>query len=136
MDETALTRFERDVLEWILRGDDCVQRALRQQVAAASVSNRRFTGVGFYVDFIVPDNISCLDESLGAKPDFAFGNVGAIFEDTNTEVGFVLFVRGGRIHTFEGYTYGDEPWPEGESKYRLFYLGEPGTLGGGTGRTP
>jgi hypothetical protein len=126
-----LTPFERDVLDWILRGDEPFLEVLRQQVMAASVSGREFTGVGFYVDFMVPDAVRRLDESLGTKPDFTFGSVGAIFEDVNVEVGFVLFVRGGRIAVLEGYTYGSEPWPEPEGKYRLFYLGEPGTLSGG-----
>ncbi len=126
----TLTQFERDVFEWLLRGDDPMHKALRQQIAAASVSDRRFTGVGFYVDFVIPDDAPRVDESVGTKPDFAFGNVGAIFEDTNVEVGFVAFVRGGRIHTLEGYTYGDEAWPEPQGKYRLFYFGERGTLSG------
>jgi hypothetical protein len=133
-DAKTLTQFECDVLEWLLRGDDPMRKALREQIMAASVSGRQFTGVGFYVDFVVPDDVPRLDESLGTKPDFAFGNVGALFEDANVEVGFVLFVRGGRVQMLEGYTYGDESWPEPEGKYRLFYFGEPGTLSGGARR--
>jgi hypothetical protein len=132
MDETkTLTELERDVLDWILRGDEPSVGVLRQQLTAASVSGREFTGVGFYVDFVVPDDAPRLDEPVGTKPDFAFGNVGAIFEDANVEVGFVLFIRGGRMHMLEGYTYGAEPWPKPEGTYRLFYFGEPGTLSGG-----
>ncbi len=135
MDEAkSLTQLERDVLDWILRGDDPMHNALRQQITVASVSDRRFTGVGFYVDFAIPDDVPRLDESVGTKPNFAFGNVGAIFEDANVEVGFVLFVRDGRIHTLEGYTYGNDAWPEPQGKYRLFYFGEPGTLSGGAGK--
>ncbi len=126
---TALTQLERDVFEWLLRGDDPMHKALRQQIMAASVSNRRFTGAGFYVDFVIPDDVPHLDESVGTEPDFAFGNVGAIFEDSNVEVGFVVFVRAGRIHTLEGYTYGNEAWPEPQGKYRLFYFGERGNRG-------
>lgn len=130
MDQTkALTQLERDVLDWILRGDDPVRAALRQQLTAVSVSDRHFTGVGFYVRFVVPDSVPRLDESLGTKPRFTVTGVGAVFEDANVEVGFVLFVRDGRLHMLEGYTYGSEAWPEPEGKYRLFYYGgeKPGT---------
>ncbi len=151
MDEgKTLTQFERDVLDWILRedervlqtlheqvmadpvstgpfrGEERVLQILRRQMMAASVSSREFTGVGFYVDFVMPDDAPSLDKSLGTKRDFAFGNVGAVFEDANVEVGFVLFVRAGRMKMLEGYTYGGEPWPEREGRYRLFYFGEPG----------
>jgi len=130
----TLTQFERDVLDRILRGDDPVIEALRRQLAAASVSGRQFTGVGFYTDFVVPDDVPRVhnvDESLGTESDFEVGDVGAIFEDANVEVGFILFVRRGRITFLEGYTYGDDTWPEREGKYRLFYFGELGTQSGG-----
>jgi hypothetical protein len=130
-----LTQLERDVLDWILRGNDPIRDILRQQVTTASVSARQLTGVGLYVDFVVPDDAPRLDESLGTKPDFTVGDVGARFDDANVEVGFVLFVRSGRIGMLEGYTYGNQAWPDHEGKYRLFYFGEPGTLSGGRGDT-
>jgi hypothetical protein len=157
-EEKTLTEFERDVLDWILREDERVLQALRQramaepvsngqfkrekrvlqvlrqQMMAASVLGRELTGVGFYVDFAIPDDVPSLNESLGTKRGFAFGNVGAILEDANVEVGFVLFVRDGRMKMLEGYTYGGEPWPEREGRYRLFYFGERGTLSGGDRR--
>jgi len=108
-----------------------VRVALRQQLIAASVSRRQFTGVGFFVDFAVPESVSRLDTLLGTEPDFELGDVGVIFEDPNVEVGLVLFVRGGRINMFEGYTYGDETWPEPQGRYRLFYFAERETPGGG-----
>jgi hypothetical protein len=126
----TLTQLERDVLDWILRGNDPIRDILRQQVTTASVSARQLTGVGLYVDLVVPDDVQRLDDSLGTQLDFTIGNVGARFEDANVEVGFTLFVRGGRIEMLEGYTYGDQAWPEQEGKYRLFYFGEPGTLSG------
>lgn len=108
MDETkTLTQFERDVVDWILRGDASFLEVLRQQVTAASVSAREFTGVGFYVDLVFPDDVSRLDESFGTELDLTIGNVGAVFEDVNVEAGFVLFVTGGRIDVLEGYTYGN-----------------------------
>lgn len=130
----TLTSFERDVVDWILRGDAPFLELLRQQATAAAVSGREFTGVGFYVDFVVPDDAPRLDESLGIEPDFTLGNVGAVFEDVNVEAGFVLFVAGGRIDFLEAYTYGNEPWPEREGRYRLFHFGEPGTLSSSPGQ--
>ena len=108
-----------------------MRMALRQQLTAASVSRRQFTGVGFFVDFAVPESVPRLDRLLGTELNFKLGDVGAIFEDVNVEVGFVLFVRGGRIHMLEGYTYGDETWPEPQGRYRLFYFAERETPGGG-----
>jgi hypothetical protein len=38
--------------------------------------------------------------------------------------GFVLFVRGGRIETLEGFSY-DEPWPPRVERFLLAYVQEP-----------
>lgn len=78
---------------------------------ANSVKNRRFTGHGFYTNF------SDIDPSLWLETDVndTYGNVSARLND-ECDVGFVLFVRDGKITFLEGYTYGDD-WPETIDKY-------------------
>ncbi len=76
------------------------------------------TGVGFFTYFTMPDDIAPLPN--GAS--FHIADVGAYLNDHALEVGFVLFVRDGRIEELEGYTY-DEPWPKGVRNFELFYDG-------------
>ena len=59
----ALTDFEAAVLQHLLDGDEPNLRVLRSQLAQASIS-RAVTGVGFYIDFDVPEN--CPTISPGA----------------------------------------------------------------------
>lgn len=80
-----------------------------QQLASAQVEHRRFTGVGVFVDLLIPENDGiCVDE-LNDE----------ISEDYRTRldspcdlVGFTLFIRKGRLSFLEGYTFGDMRWPD------------------------
>ncbi len=70
-----------------------------------SIKTREYTGHGYYTNF---DNVrdSVLIDGFFKKE---LGMVSAILNDECT-VGFVLFIRDGRISQLEGYTFGDD-WP-------------------------
>jgi hypothetical protein len=123
---TQITPLENEVLEWLLAGEDPVLDALRQQFAVSTIKSRESTGVGWYINFDVPDSQKRLYEILVVKQDFCFGDVdvGLEVNDGLQEVGFLLWVKDGYLDYLEAYTYGFETWPEEIKAFHLRYLGD------------
>ncbi len=93
------------LLPQLVAGDHPALVALQAQVRDATIVDVEMTGVGFFVEFTTP-----ADVPLATPPDFAGGGADIVLSDAVRAAGCVVFVRGGRLVTFEGYTYGDE-WP-------------------------
>lgn len=90
----------------LLAGDHPALALLNEQYKAARVESVELTGHGFYVNFEVPA------DALRVTPaDFAGGSASIELAGASVSAGCVLFVRGGRLAFFEGYTY-DGEWPE------------------------
>lgn len=115
----GINRFESAVLAKLLAGDHPLLTALRSQGERARVASRKYTGAGFYCTFAMPLDVPLLEHS-----DFQFGDVNAKIGGLKHGAGFVLFVRGGRLDTLEGYSY-DEPWPMALDDFELSYQSEP-----------
>ena len=113
-----LTRLEKKVLEHLMDGDHLVLKVLGKQLDVCGVQERKMTGVGFFTTLTVPDEAPTLGESV----NFAFGDVHAELDGREEPVGFVLFVKKGRLHKLEGYTY-CLPWPPDIGGFRLAYDG-------------
>jgi hypothetical protein len=118
----ALSDFEQAVLEKLLAGDHPVLGVLRAQAHAGQLASREYTGAGFFLSFDVP-----LDAPALATKDFRFGDVNAAVDGLQYGAGFVVFVRGGRLDTLEGYSY-EEPWPKEIRGFTLSYQHEPRQL--------
>jgi hypothetical protein len=93
-----------ELLPQLLDGPHPALAALREQLQAARVTEVEMTGVGFYVDFEVP-----ADCPLAEPPDFEGGSAEIDLTGVSHGAGCVVFVRQGRLATFEGYTY-DGTW--------------------------
>jgi len=119
----GLNRFEQAVLDKLLDGDHPVLVVLRAQAERARLSSREYTGAGFFCSFDVPPDVP----TLAPERDFHFGDVNAVVDGLQYGAGFVLFVRGGRLNTLEGYSY-EEPWPIEIRKFKLTYQSEPRAL--------
>ncbi len=117
-----LTNLEREVMAMLLAGDDPTLRTLAAQLSVARVAGREFTGSGFFTTFDVPPEACRLEHG---KMSFSFGDVAAHLPALRHGAGFVLHVRGGTLHSLEGYSY-DEPWPAGIDGFQLSYV-RPGT---------
>jgi hypothetical protein len=81
---------------------------LESQLPLAKFDIRHMTGKGYFIEFSLPKSVS-IGTDLNTE----------LSEDYRTKrlfpvdfVGFTLFVRKGRLSSFEGYTYGDAVWPE------------------------
>ena len=114
--DLELTKFELAVMEHMLNGDEPNLSVLRAQLVQATIC-RTLTGVGFYVDFEVPDNCPKI-----AHASCHIGDVEAEIDGLVHGAGFVLFIADGKITQLEAYSY-DEPWPENFQEYALKYSG-------------
>ena len=110
--------FERTILDFLLAGDDPTLAALRDQFKAAVIISREFTGVGFFSRIAVPDYV----ERLSGRKNLEIGDVIGHLAGLKHEVGFVLFVRDGALKTLEGFTYGEERWPDEVRLTDVYYV--------------
>jgi len=113
--DDAFLAMERAVMGRIAATRMLVADDVALQYQAASVTSRELSGVGFFSNFAVPDDVPRI------VPSSFEVTVDATLRD-GPDVGFTLFVRDGRIAFLEGYTFGDTPWPE---QARITRWGEP-----------
>jgi hypothetical protein len=109
----ALTDLERDAMATMLRHDHPVTTLLRAQLDECRIKGRELTGVGFFTDIVVPQAL--------AVPGLGSMHLNdAVVEIAGLEhgVGFVLFIRDGKLDVLEGFTY-DEPWPDKIGNYSV-----------------
>lgn len=111
--------FERQAMELILFGDHLHLQILRSQLAAAAVSSREYTGVGFFTSFAVPDSCSRLPADGGRWTiSDVFGEAAGVEHG----VGFILFIENGALDTLECYTFGTERLDPGARLNRVCYM--------------
>lgn len=110
----GLTPLEAAVLDMLLQGDEPLLATLRSQAEQARLVSKEYTGVGFFCDFEVPP------EAPRTSGSFYIEDVNADIEGLQHGAGFVLFVRGGRLDSLEGFTYGEQ-WPEDIDSFKLTY---------------
>jgi len=73
-----------------------------KQYENAKILSRKFTGVGFFTEFIIPDELILSEESK----DFCV--VTGHFNDTEALQLFVIFINKGKLDMLEGFvTYDD-----------------------------
>jgi hypothetical protein len=112
-----LTALERAVLDKLFAGDHPSFPALRAQVDRVRVLERTFSGVGFFSDVTVPDDVP---PAQLAKDAVWFGDVFAEFDGLSHGATFVVRIADGRLEMLEGSTV-DEPWPPEGTPFRLRY---------------
>lgn len=109
-----LTQLEIKVFDWYLNNLSSVK--LINQVKNIQITNREYTGHGFYSDIIVPDAIADLDD----KDTIINPIDGPIIKgpDIDVQGETILFIENRRINLLEIYSYGDS-FPE---KPQEFYF--------------
>jgi hypothetical protein len=107
--DLQLSASERAVITTILRPSHPVMDALREQLEACLVTNREFTGTGFFTTLHVPDYVP---DAPVTRESLHLGEVAASLTGLDHGAGFVLWVVRGRLDTLEGFSYG-ERWPDG-----------------------
>lgn len=106
-------QLEHDVIQILLKdAEEHIRNILYNQYKTAQVIKRDFTGVGFFTDFAIQDDIERLENRAPAH----FGNI--VGKIDNIQVGFILFGENGAISCLEGFTY-DKAWPDKIATYEL-----------------
>lgn len=108
-----LTPLERDAIAALVSRSEPVMDALRDQLAVCRIKSRKFTGVGFFTEIVVPQRLA-----VAGVGRLVLDGAHAELDGVRYGAGFVLFVEDGMLTTLEGFTY-DEPWPERIDGYAL-----------------
>jgi hypothetical protein len=116
-----LSKLEQAVLDKQLTGDHPMLAALRIQASKVRIVERKETGVGFFCHFEVNASAPIVNG------DFQISDVHGELSGLSHGVGFVLFIRSGRLSMLEGFTF-DEPWPQRVGTFELKYDREPREL--------
>lgn len=115
-----MNKLENEVLSKLLEGDHTELVELRRQLSLASVKSREMTGVGFFLEFELPDEV--MPTTL--PPRATFGDVIAQVPCLKHGIGFIIFLDdNGRLDFLEGYTFGED-WPDELNEWTLSYLSE------------
>lgn len=107
-----LTELETRVLRLILDGEAQGLEILRKQLDRAQVTQREFTGVGFFSTLAIPEDAPLLDFAGRV----AIGDVSLASGLLENGAGFVLFLEHGALDQLECYTHGDDWWPDSLGK--------------------
>ena len=114
-DETVikLHPLERQVLDRLLASTDrelstSDLKLLKIQLKHTIILSREMTGHGFYTRFFVAESASRLPN----HDSLWFGFVHADVSGLKHGAGFQLHIKGGAVDQLEGYSFGDEPWPD------------------------
>ncbi|MBC7352067.1 MAG: hypothetical protein H5U08_06885 [Thermogutta sp.] len=126
----GITDLERRVVEMLLSGNHSTLETLRAQFAVSEVSQREFTGVGFFTHFAIPPDAP----RVAGKRSFQLGDVHADIPGLRLGADFILFITEGAIDFLEGFTHGDDQWPETVDTFRLTYVHTVGAVVRGTSR--
>lgn len=116
MDANTAEEVVEKVMETLLDGNHPSLEILRKQYAIAELRTD-VTKSGIFVDFDLPDSV----DTIPGEDDFHFGDVETTMKDLDHGLGFVLFVRDGKLSELEGYTY-EEELPERVTDVTVQYL--------------
>ena len=104
------SRVERAAIEAILSKPVDGMEVARAQFAAASVTARDYTGVGFYTTISVPSSVPPMPDSKELHDALFYGAGGRAKSDPQGWVFFILWARKGYLVCLEGCTVRDS-WP-------------------------
>ncbi|MBP3800971.1 MAG: hypothetical protein J6I85_02915 [Clostridia bacterium] len=97
-----------DVMDMLLDGDVEDFKKLREQFYKAKKIEEN-SSVGFYINFEVEDDESYILENKNFQIGDVYGTVNGQF----ASVGFILFIKNGKLLMLEGYTNGIiNEWPD------------------------
>jgi hypothetical protein len=109
--------FEVQLMTALLAGDDPMLETLRQQYAAATVSNREKTANGFVTRFDVPKSVPPIERKLLHLDDLQLQLAG-----TATPADASVRVHNGRLRSLECFVY-DGAFPESPVIEAAWYYG-------------
>lgn len=103
----GLHASERKIIKSLLIKRFGNQTPFLAQLRSVKQTERRFTGVGYYLE-LADSGLAAIDH-LNEEVTEGFRTTLSSPQDM---VGFTLFIRDGLLSWLEGYTFGDASWPE------------------------
>lgn len=102
-----------DVMDMLLDGDVEDFKKLREQFYKAKKIEEN-SSVGFYINFEVEDDEHyILENKILENKNFQIGDVYGTVNGQFASVGFILFIKNGKLLMLEGYTNGIiNEWPD------------------------
>lgn len=111
-------RLLKKVMQMILKGKSDVLYKLRKQYQIAK-KTEEISDVGFYINFEMND-----EKYLVENKSFHIGDVYGTVKDQYAAVGFILFVKNGKIQMLEAYTNGIDKFPKDDEIILTYDNGE------------
>ena len=108
-----LSNFEIAVLDALIEGDS-EEGIIRQQLAAVSVVERDYTGVGLYTNLNVSEDSPLLSKNnryIEEAPKIHLEH-----PELDAGAGALLWFKDGKVSTLECYTY-EGDWPKNEGLF-------------------
>jgi hypothetical protein len=121
-----LTELERALLSSILAGDHPALAVLRDQLAGAGVTEREFSGVGFFTHFAVSPAAPRLPVRR-----WVISDVDLNLDGLQHPAGALLFVENGVLSMLEAYAYASEDWPTEPESFSVYYTTRGRAVGSG-----
>lgn len=106
------------VIEMLLQGDSEILKKLKKQYQIAK-KTEELSDVGFYINFELNDEKYLIDNK-----SFHIGDVYGSVKDQYAAVGFILFVKDGKIQMLEAYTNGIDKFPKDDEIILTYDNGE------------
>jgi hypothetical protein len=111
-DMSKLTPLERYLLTTMIGQKLGDHSPFHAQLNFLDVTNRKMTGVGFFTNLRLTDGTH-----RGTPQKLVITSVDIKFPAISpTAIGFSLFIENGAISMLEGYTFGNERWPDEDVK--------------------
>lgn len=114
-----LEPIERDAIQMLLAGEHPILEILRQQFDQSTGAQRKFTGVGFFTDLVVDDDLPTVRKSR-----IVISDISAEVEGLEYGCGFNLFVEGREL-TLECFLWAEDELPRDAKYTRLYYIHQP-----------
>lgn len=103
-----LSKIEREIIYEMIVKEYGTGSLFLDQLAAARVENREFTGRGIFINLRLAEDASLVGQ-LNSEISRGYPTA---FPAPADIVGFTLFIRSGRLKFLEGYTFGEGvEWP-------------------------
>ncbi len=101
-----MTKLEKTIIESMIGDSELTLANPKIHLHKMIVTNREFTGAGFFTEIQRSPDTRLFDEGLSMH----WGRVGARLNADAIKTGYLVYVEDGYVTLIEGYTYGDE-WP-------------------------
>jgi hypothetical protein len=90
-------KLEKEVMKIGLTLENAPDGIYAKQYLNSAILSRQFTGVGFFTEFIIPEDM-IIDKNFSGN----FYATNAKFEDSDIIITFIVFVVEGKLCTLEG----------------------------------